>query len=110
MPTDFLFCQIYVAIPIFSVILYIIICIKYDQLVSLLCCKFQMFDRFGYSPEEQQWIIGKTLAEDSDKLVDCGIRTSGSVIILYLLTAAHDKQLLSSEAVVGMLAFYMLSE
>ena len=61
-----------------------------------------MYDKFGYIPDEQQWIIGKTLAEDNEKLSDCGIGTSDSVIIVYLLTPAHHDPLLSSEVEVGM--------
>jgi hypothetical protein len=68
---------------------------KLQPSISVFALKWKMFDRFGYSPDEQQWIIGKILAEDSDKLSDCGVRTSGSIIFLYLQTPT------TSEAVVG---------
>jgi hypothetical protein len=67
-----------------------------------------MYDRFGYPPDEQQWIIGKILADDSEKLSDCGIQTSDSVIIVYLLTPAHHDSLRSSEVKVGMFCYYAL--
>lgn len=40
--------------------------------------------RYGFSPGIQEWIISKRFARPSESLSDCGIKTSGHTVFLYL--------------------------
>ena len=45
-----------------------------------------MLIEYSFPPEVQKWIIGKRVAADNDTLAKCGIKTSGMVMYLYLIS------------------------
>ncbi len=45
-----------------------------------------MLVEYSFPPEVQKWIVGKRIAADSDTLAKCGVKTSGTVMFLYLIS------------------------
>ena len=45
-----------------------------------------MLIEYSFPPEVQKWIIGKRVTADNDTLAKCGIKTSGMVMYLYLIS------------------------
>lgn len=43
-------------------------------------------NKYEFPAEIQRWIIGKRLPKPSESLLDCGIKTSGSTLFLYLMS------------------------
>ena len=41
---------------------------------------------YSFPPEVQKWIIGKRVAEDNDTLAKCGIKSTGMIMYLYLIS------------------------
>ncbi len=54
---------------------------------SLSISQFQVHEVYKFPINVQRWIIGKILPKDNQTLADLNVKTTGTVIFLYLLSA-----------------------
>ena len=51
-----------------------------------------MYEKYGFLPELQKWIVGKRLVKDKETLEECGINFPGAVVFLYLLSKDSNEE------------------
>ena len=60
--------------------------LKLKPSMTIQRLKSKMLIEYSFPPEVQKWIIGKCVAADNDTLAKCGIKSSGMIMYLYLIS------------------------
>lgn len=58
-----------------------------EKICLFLLILFQMFMKHKFPVEVQRWIIGQRIPKDNETLRHCNVKTSGTVVYLYLVSA-----------------------
>lgn len=66
------------------------VCIDPQITVGML--KYKVAKEYDFPVAIQRWIINDRLLKDNETLVKCGVKTSGTVIYLYLLSMEDDQK------------------